>query len=487
MPEPVKDESLQLLLARADDRRPVLEEGLPAESTRDAPRPAPLPRRAEGMTLERPDANPNDLPAQRWGVIAPLGTAGDAMLRAIEPLIQHREQEQGAAVMRYRVPPGMDANAAVRWKETVHRAEDVPEEERPRYLLLLGDLPDVSMELQHVLAHGAFVGRLHVGLPDGEPDLAGYTSYAGKVIAAEKRGAPPEAPDMLLYTARDGTTATSSGHQLLVEPCRQVMETRWRQKRPALKVQEVPYDYADADALLEAAAAARSAVMLTVAHGLGRPSKGWASAQEQRALQGALTLGGGPPLTGAMLRDTPFLPGGMWFSVACFGAATPPDSAFHAWLAQIAAAGGFAGRPASVLHSLPRAGERPFVAALPQALLANPRGPLGIIGHSDLAWTLGFLDSEDMTRSRASRVLSALQILSNGSRAGVALDALMSAYRGVNDALLAGYRARQDAQVYGTPDPVDPKRQGYQWMQRNDLRGYVLLGDPAARLSGQQP
>ncbi|WP_233582488.1 hypothetical protein [Corallococcus sp. CA053C] len=483
----MKDEALQLLLARADDRRPVLEEGLPAESTHDAPRPAPLPRRAEGVTLERSDANPNDLAAQRWGVIAPVGTAGDAMLHAIEPLLQHREQEQGVPVMRYRVPPGMDANAAVRWKESVHRAEDVPEEERPKYLLLLGDLPDVSIELQHVLAHGAFVGRLHVGLPDGEPDLAGYTAYAEKVVAAEKRGAPPEAPDMLLYTARDGTTATTSGHKLLVEPCLQVMETRWKAKRPALKVQEVPYAFAGPDALLEAAANSRSAVMLTVAHGLGRPSKGWASPQEQRAMQGALTLGGGPPLTGALLRDTPFLPGGMWFSVACFGAATPPNSAFHAWLDQIARAGGFAGRPASVLHSLPKAGERPFVAALPQALLANPRGPLGIIGHSDLAWTLGFLDTEDMTRSRASRVLSALQVLSHGSRAGVALDALMSAYRGVNDALLEGYRARQDAQLYGVPDPVDPKRQGYQWMLRNDLRGYLLLGDPAARLSGQQP
>ncbi|WP_244224295.1 hypothetical protein [Corallococcus sicarius] len=482
----MKDEALQLLLARADDRRPVLEEGLPAESTRDAPRPAPLPRRAEGVPLERPDANPNDLAAQRWGVIAPVGTAGDAMLRAIEPLLQHREQEQGAPVMRYRVPPGMNADAAVRWKESVHRAEDVPEEERPKYLLLLGDLPDVSIELQHVLSHGAFVGRLHVGLPDGEPDLAGYTSYADKVVAAEKRGPPPEAPDMLLYTARDGTTATTSGHKLLVEPCLQVMETRWKTKRPALKVQEVPYAFAGPDALLEAAAAARSAVMLTVAHGLGRPSKGWASAQEQRAMQGALSLGGGPPLTGALLRDTPFLPGGMWFSVACFGAATPADSAFHVWLAQIAAAGGFSGRPASVLHSLPKAGERPFVAALPQALLANPRGPLGIIGHSDLAWTLGFLDTEDMTRSRASRFLSALQVLSHGSRAGVALEALMSAYRDVNDTLLEGYRARQDAQLYGVPDPVDPKRQGYQWMLRNDLRGYLLLGDPAARLSGQQ-
>ncbi len=173
----------------------------------------------------------------------------------------------------------------------------------------------------------------------------------------------------------------------------------------------------------------------------------------------------------------------MWFSVACFGAATPAKSAFHAWVTQLAGVGAWSGPASSVLWSLPAAGERPFLAALPQALLANEQGPLALIGHSDLAWPLSFTEVESPSRSRASRILSALKVLANGSRAGVAHFELMRSYREVNDSLLAGYQAREDALVYGTPDPIDPVRQGLLWLQRNDLRGYLLLGDPAARLA----
>ena len=49
------------------------------------------------------------------------------------------------------------------------------------------------------------------------------------------------------------------------------------------------------------------------------------------------------------------------------------------------------------------------------------------------------------------------------------------------------YEARQEAQVYGRPDPVDPKTLGLRWMLRNDLRGYLLLGDPAVRLALRRP
>ena len=136
-----------------------------------------------------------------------------------------------------------------------------------------------------------------------------------------------------------------------------------------------------------------------------------------------------------------------------------------------------------VLRSLPRPGESPFLAALPQAALANPEGPLAVIGHSDLAWVFGFADANGVPQSRASRIVSVLEVLANGSRAGVALDALMSVYRDVNDGLMADYQTRQDALTEGRRDPVEPERHGYRWMLRNDLRGYILLGDPAARLS----
>jgi hypothetical protein len=42
-------------------------------------------------------------------------------------------------------------------------------EVRPWYLLILGDLHHVSMELQQVLAFESCVGRLHVGTPEAIP------------------------------------------------------------------------------------------------------------------------------------------------------------------------------------------------------------------------------------------------------------------------------------------------------------------------------
>jgi hypothetical protein len=443
----------------------------------------PLPGRIEVPSWESTDAAPNDLAAQRWGVIAPLGPLGDSLLQAIEPLIHHREREQGAPVKRYRVPADLDALAALRWREAVLHEEAVPRKERPWYLLILGDLHHVSIELQHVLAQGACVGRLHVGLPSGEPDLAGYAAYVRKVLAHEERAPGEQPPEMLLYTARDGTEATKLGHQFLVEPSLEAMRTQWKAQWPGMEPRLVPYESSNPQALLSAAGQARSGVMLSVTHGLGRPKQGWASAEEQRATQGALSVGAGTALTGDMLRNTAFLPGGMWFCLACFGAATPPRSAYYAWLDRLAKAGAGAIQPQAVLSSLPGPGERPFLAALPQALLANEQGPLAIIGHSDMAWTLSFMEVGATAASRASHILSALEVLANGSRAGVALASLMRAYQKVNDSLTASYQAREDAQLYGTPDPTDPMQLGLLWLLRNDLRGYLLLGDPAARMA----
>ncbi|MCP3139981.1 hypothetical protein [Pyxidicoccus xibeiensis] len=481
--KPAAESALHLLLARGDDHGPVLEEGLAASSTREVPKPEKFPDRVEVLIRKDSSAAPNDLPAQRWGVVAPQGPVGDALLKAIAPLLAYREQEQRAPVKQYRVPPDQDAAAAVKWMDQEHRARSVPEEEQPKYLLLLGDLHHVSLELQQVMAHSAYVGRVHVGLPDGQPDLAGYRAYAEKVLAYEQRTERDAAPEVLLYTARDGTSATEQGHTLLMKPSAEAIRTQWKQKHAGLEVTEVPYEAASPAGLLGRVGAARSGLLLSVAHGLGRPASGWASQEEQWALQGALSLGPGCSLTGQSLRNTPFLPGGLWFSVACFGAATPAKSAFHSWLSLLARAGVYGQRPDVVLENLPKPGERPFLSALPQALLANPRGPLAVIGHCDLAWTLGFADAEDVGQSRAERILSALRVLVKGSRVGVALDALMQFYRDVNFALMDEQQLREDARLDGTPDPFDPKRHGMRWMLRNDLRGYLLLGDPAARLS----
>ena len=469
------DKDLGLLLCDADERAPVLAAGLPESTLLGAPTPERGPRGKDSMHLEALDRDPNDLAAQRWAVIAPEGEGGDAVIAAIRSLIEHRRDQQGADPLIYRVPDGMDATASLRWKHDVLRSEDVAADERPRYLLILGDLDRVSLELQHVLANGSFVGRLHC------PTIKGYRNYAEKVVARE-RAAPTQRPRALYYTAQDGSAAIGTGFRHLVEPClRMTSDLAARGKLVVDGPTEVPYSEWGPDELLAVTGVDTPSLLVSLSHGLGAPRRGWRSPDQQRALQGALSLGTDEPLTADMLRESPFLPGGIWMCVACYGAGTPPTSAFHPWLSLLAEQAGNREQASAVLRALPKDGERPFVAALPQALLANPSGPLAVIGHMDLAWTFGFSDPGGK-QSRASRMHATQRAIVGGSRVGVGLDALMHAYREINDELMARYQTQRDALARGQSDPVDPRQLGDGWMQRNDLRGYVLLGDPAARL-----
>jgi hypothetical protein len=44
------------------------------------------------------------------------------------------------------------------------------------------------------------------------------------------------------------------------------------------------------------------------------------------------------------------------------------------------------------------------------------------------------------------------------------------------------YEAEENARRQGGDGAADRKERGHLWMARNDLRGYLLLGDPAVRL-----
>lgn len=475
------DPRLDLLLAEAGSHAPVLGGGLPAEAADLAPKPKKAGARHDTFSWRQKDADPNDLRAQRWAVVAPEGREGDRMLEAIEPLRRLREEEQGAPVTVHRVPGEMSARECRAWKEEVYLSEEVPEEERAHYLMILGDLRHVPLDLQHELSSAALVGRVHFGGAAGDIDPSRYEAYARKVARHAREGSLERAADLLFHVAADGTRATAEADGRLVTPSFEAaQDSLSRAKLPAAAVRRIEAE--SASALLSEGGAERPAVLLSVSHGVGAPRGGWLSEERRWREQGALVIGEGDVLDAERLSGQTFLPGGLWFCLACFGAGTPQKSAYHPWLSMLAEEQAYRGKAAAVLASLPSPGEHPFVASLPQAALASPGGPLAVIGHVDLAWTYGFVSATNPAESKKSRILATLEIMVRGGRAGVALDRLADEYREINHTLMVTYEEEETARRDGRPVSLDRKERGHLWMARNDLRGYVLLGDPAARL-----
>jgi hypothetical protein len=471
------DDRLHLLLADADELRPVLGDGIPDKALQGAARPKKIKKKREVNEKRRDDAEPNDLKLQRWGVVVPEGGAGKRLMEAIQPLIRLREEEQGGApVKTYSVPTQMSVADTIDWMETTYWSSDTSEEDRPRYLLLLGDLHEMQAELQHTLANNTFVGRVHFANEEGDADLEGYAAYAGKVVRFAREGSF-DAPDMAFFAAQDGTAATAMAELNLLNPGIEEAEQKLAKGNlDAAAVRRL--EARTVSELLAGGAGERPSILLSVTHGMAPPRKGW-SAEEQRRKQGSLILDRGEVLDADRLLNQRFLPGGMWLSLACYGGGSPTSSVYHAWLKDLAERGAWSGNLKAVLGSLP---SEPFVAAMPQAALRNPEGPLGVIGHLDLAWTYGYMSAKDLSTRRESRFMEPLYALARGSRAGVGLDLLLRAYRDANNALLASYQSEENASTDGRPNPTDPVERAHFWMLRNDLRGYVLLGDPAARL-----
>jgi hypothetical protein len=237
--------------------------------------------------------------------------------------------------------------------------------------------------------------------------------------------------------------------------------------------------------LLTGARVPHPSVLLSLSHGLGPPVHGWKSEQEQRALQGAMDLGKGDSLQAPDVERRPFLPGSIWLYLACFGAGTPATSTYRPWLARLREAGVFPGDPDRVLAALSGPARPPFMAALPQAALSNPDGPLAIVGHVDLAWTGGFMDPEG--RISPSRFVVPLREFVKGRRVGVGMNALLRDIQQLNTELtLLDEQAEHAGGVSKLPSDQQTRRATL-WMIRQDLSAYVLLGDPAVRLPLSAP
>lgn len=457
--------NLHLLMVDGDEHHPLLND-VPERAVR-AGEVGPLP-----ASLWDEGGDPNDLTLQRWGVFAPEGPRGERLLQIVQPLIAARREQQGDDVQIYRVPSRLSASQAVAWKKTVFRPQTRLDAKLPRYQLLLGDLHELPLCVQQIQGADGFVGRLAFSRDED------YAAYVHKVLAWER--APSRYPQGrgVFHTVHDQTAATQLGHHALMKPALTLAraEMELGQINADDMVEAGDPEGPSPDAFLEAARVERPAVLFSLSHGEGPPRSGFRSAEQQRRLQGAMSFGQQGRIRGEDLAGRSFVPGGAWFMCACFGAGSPAESSYHHLLEELASLGQFQGRPQAVLAGIPQ--ERPFVAAIPQQVLANPEGPLAFFGHMDLAWSYSFRDLDSGPTNRPGKFVGVLQSLLKRDRFGVSFRALYRYLDQTNTELTT--RLSEAKRAHKEPDAV---ALAHLWMLRQDLEAYVLLGDPAARLA----
>ncbi|HUC13540.1 MAG TPA: hypothetical protein VMS00_03720, partial [Acidimicrobiales bacterium] len=122
----------------------------------------------------------------------------------------------------------------------------------------------------------------------------------------------------------------------------------------------------------------------------------------------------------------------------------------------------------------------PFVARLAQRLLAHPRGGcIAFVGHVDRAWNCSFLWKG--VKPRILPFTSTIEAFLAGAPLGMAMEYISARYSTTATELVS---ILQQMRAFGRV--VDDRELAQLWLATNDARNFVVVGDPAIRLTAQQ-
>lgn len=369
----------------------------------------------------------------------------------LAPLARHRGMAEEQPLIFAGEPPD-------RWQDWIERQYSALHG-APQYVLIIGGPDRVPFQFQAVLSSAAAVGRLAFD------DIAELRTYVDKVLRLETAAvASTEKHALIFATDRGNPDPTYYSRRFMATPIRDHLRTSGIAARSLFGPE------ASAANLRSALTTERFAVVYTATHGAARPR---ADLTMQRETNGAIVCTPEPGATAQSLfaardvpaDDTPVAEGAVVFAFGCYTAGTPAHSDYAHWLGR----------------ELP-AGKADFVAALPNRLLAHPRGPVAFVGHVDLAWLDAYDDPDEpeLTTLWHPRLLpfrNAVETFLAPQPVGLGMAALNKRF----DIGNAGLANAVDRRQRGVPeDAADQRLLARAFIARSDAQNYIVLGDPAA-------
>lgn len=411
-------------------------------------------------TLALPfDVDPRMLDQSGWSLLFAYG-APPEIFEALLPLRQLRESQAGDRYKVFKDASGYrQAESVTDWLGRQTAEPGIPQVQKvPYYVLIVGGPEAIPLAFQYELGVNYAVGRIHF------ETIEEYRNYAASVVAGEPvadRVVPRRAS--FFGVCNDDDLATQMSRTMLVEPLADKLEARFHQGWAFDRL----FDGKATKAGLAQCLRSSPSLVFTASHGMAFPNGHANQAGHQGALlcqdwQGPFrhhgAIGSDLYFAGDDVPDDADLTGAVVFHFACYGAATPKHDDF-----------GAAGTRAEIAPA-------PFLSRLPQRLLGkHGGGALAVIGHVERAWSYSFASPEFGAQTNTFELC--LRTLMAGLRIGFAMEAFAMRHA----QLAVGLNRVLDDIRHNAL--VDDYTVAGLWTVHHDARNYVILGDPAVRIT----
>jgi hypothetical protein len=314
------------------------------------------------------------------------------------------------------------------------------------------------------------VGRLDFDTPEE------YKRYVDSVIRYEEGATVPNSREVVFFGTRHSNDApTKLSSETLVKPLaaggaegdlfdniQQKCGTTYQPRR----LEPEQSTKASLSEVFGAAAKPTPALLFTASHGLGWPLGDARQVPATGALlcQDYIAPGLGPLgpehyFAAADLAPNARVHGLVCFLFACYGGGTPEFNRFvHA-----------------PEKAPPKIADKPFMSALPKALLTHPNGgALGVFGHVERAWV------HSIVSVGAGPQLMPFENLLGYVLSGLPLGYALKDFNERYAALSTGVSALLERKSFNLP--VSDSELARCWVERNDAESYMLFGDPGVRV-----